>query len=207
MPEACLWHDAAPTARRLGCWRRNALTFCGFGQHKAQWSIWEIAAPRPDAARLCAGSARVAKGSVSSSSASVWWRYQVTSAALAPVITGHGRGCSITILLPPDQAGRLEVHDIRLDAGGALHSDPATRVVEVNEQGFLRNICACLASMSCPFRMRSTMKSTRCSTRPGMPCTRRSPLIRSERMCLSPVPVQSGSWRWRWRARSARAMW
>ena len=63
MPEACLWHDAAPTARRLGCYQCTALIFCGFGQHKAQQSRTRIAAPRPDAARLCAGSAKVAMGS------------------------------------------------------------------------------------------------------------------------------------------------
>ena len=49
---------------------------------------------------------------------------EVITAAQAPVIAGHGKGCRITILSPPDQAGRLEVYDIRLDAGGLLDSDP-----------------------------------------------------------------------------------
>ncbi len=49
---------------------------------------------------------------------------EVISAAQAPMIAGHGRGCQITILSPPDQAGRLEVYDIRLDQGGVLDSDP-----------------------------------------------------------------------------------
>lgn len=49
---------------------------------------------------------------------------EVITAAQAPRIAGHGQGCAITILSPPDQAGRLEVYDIRLDAGGALDSAP-----------------------------------------------------------------------------------
>ncbi len=49
---------------------------------------------------------------------------EVISAAQAPRIAGHGQGCQITILSPPDQAGRLEVYDIRLEAGGALDSNP-----------------------------------------------------------------------------------
>lgn len=48
----------------------------------------------------------------------------VTTAAQAPTIAGHGRGCQITILSPPEQVGRFEVYDIRLEAGGALDSDP-----------------------------------------------------------------------------------
>ena len=48
----------------------------------------------------------------------------VITAAQAPQIAGHGRGCRITILSPPEQVGQLEVYDIRLDAGGALDSDP-----------------------------------------------------------------------------------
>lgn len=49
---------------------------------------------------------------------------EVVTAAQAPRIAGHGKGCRITILSPPQQAGRFEVYDIRLDAGGELLSDP-----------------------------------------------------------------------------------
>ncbi|MCC5993729.1 MAG: helix-turn-helix domain-containing protein [Rhodobacteraceae bacterium] len=48
----------------------------------------------------------------------------VITAAQAPRIAGHGKGCQITILSQPEQVGRLEVYDIRLDAGGALDSSP-----------------------------------------------------------------------------------
>jgi hypothetical protein len=44
---------AAPTARRLGCPQRNDLIFQVLGRHKALQSNPWIAAPRPDAARLC----------------------------------------------------------------------------------------------------------------------------------------------------------
>ncbi len=46
------------------------------------------------------------------------------TAAQAPKIAGHGQGCQITILSPPEQAGRLEVYDIRLEPGGVLDSAP-----------------------------------------------------------------------------------
>ena len=49
---------------------------------------------------------------------------EVITAKQAPKIAGHGKGCQITILSPPEQAGKLEVYDIQLDAGGALTSDP-----------------------------------------------------------------------------------
>jgi transcriptional regulator with XRE-family HTH domain len=48
----------------------------------------------------------------------------VVTAAQAPRIAGHGRGCRITILSPPEQVGRFEVYDIALDPGGMLDSDP-----------------------------------------------------------------------------------
>jgi transcriptional regulator with XRE-family HTH domain len=48
----------------------------------------------------------------------------VVTAAQAPRIAGHGRGCRITILSPPEQAGRCEVYDIRFEDGGALDSEP-----------------------------------------------------------------------------------
>lgn len=49
---------------------------------------------------------------------------ELITAAQAPKIAGHGKGCQITILSRPEQAGRLEVYDIQFDAGGALDSDP-----------------------------------------------------------------------------------
>lgn len=49
---------------------------------------------------------------------------EVVTAAQAPRIAGHGKGCRITILSPPEQAGRYEVYDIRLEAGGELVSEP-----------------------------------------------------------------------------------
>lgn len=48
----------------------------------------------------------------------------VITAAQAPRIAGHGKGCQITILSPPEQAGQLEVYDIALEPGGALDSEP-----------------------------------------------------------------------------------
>ena len=48
----------------------------------------------------------------------------VVTAAQTPRIAGHGRGCRITILSPPEKAGRHEVYDIAFDEGGALDSDP-----------------------------------------------------------------------------------
>ncbi|MDM7458076.1 MAG: XRE family transcriptional regulator [Paracoccus sp. (in: a-proteobacteria)] len=48
----------------------------------------------------------------------------VVTAAQAPRIAGHGKGCQITILSPPEQAGQLEVYDIALDPCGALDSEP-----------------------------------------------------------------------------------
>lgn len=55
---------------------------------------------------------------------------QVITAAQAPRIAGHGKGCQITILSPPEQVGQIELYDIRFDAGGALESaahGPGTR--------------------------------------------------------------------------------
>lgn len=48
----------------------------------------------------------------------------VVTAAQAPRIAGHGKGCRITILSPPEQAGRFEVYDIRFEATGELDSEP-----------------------------------------------------------------------------------
>lgn len=49
---------------------------------------------------------------------------EVVTARQAPRIAGHGKGCRIIILSPPQQAGRFEVYDIGFDAGGTLDSDP-----------------------------------------------------------------------------------
>lgn len=49
---------------------------------------------------------------------------EVVTALQAPTIAGHGRGCRITILSPPQQAGRFEVYDIAFDPDGALESEP-----------------------------------------------------------------------------------
>ena len=51
---------------------------------------------------------------------------QVITAEQAPRIAGHGQGCRITILSPPEAVGVLEVYDITLDPGGVLDSDPHT---------------------------------------------------------------------------------
>ena len=49
---------------------------------------------------------------------------QVVTSAQAPRIAGHGRGCEICILSPPEQVGQLEIYDIRFEEGGALDSAP-----------------------------------------------------------------------------------
>ncbi len=54
-------------------------------------------------------------------------RVQVLRADTAPKIENHGEGCHIRILSPPEDAGRHEVYDIRLDPGGALRSQPHGR--------------------------------------------------------------------------------
>lgn len=51
-------------------------------------------------------------------------RIAVVTAAQAPRIAGHGKGCRITILSPPEQAGRFEVYDIGFETGGVLDSEP-----------------------------------------------------------------------------------
>lgn len=48
----------------------------------------------------------------------------------APTIAGHGPGCTIRILSPPEEAGRQEVYELIFDAEGALVSEahaPGTR--------------------------------------------------------------------------------
>lgn len=49
---------------------------------------------------------------------------EVTRAAAAPVIQGHGQGVAIRILSPPETAGRHEVYDLAFRPGGDLTSDP-----------------------------------------------------------------------------------
>lgn len=54
-------------------------------------------------------------------------RIELLRAAEAPVIDNRGHGCRIRILSPPEEAGRHEVYELRLDAGGALNSQPHAR--------------------------------------------------------------------------------
>lgn len=44
-----------------------------------------------------------------------------------PTITNLGTGCRIRILSPPEEAGRHEVYELLIDAGGGLVSAPHTR--------------------------------------------------------------------------------
>ncbi|MFN3823950.1 MAG: helix-turn-helix domain-containing protein [Pseudorhodobacter sp.] len=47
---------------------------------------------------------------------------EVTRAAEAPVMTGHGTGLRIRILSPAETVGRHEVYDLAFEAGGRLES-------------------------------------------------------------------------------------
>ena len=49
---------------------------------------------------------------------------QVIRKSEAPRIENRGSGCSICILSPPEDAGRHEVYELRLDPGGDLSSQP-----------------------------------------------------------------------------------
>ncbi|MFV0492596.1 MAG: helix-turn-helix domain-containing protein [Pseudorhodobacter sp.] len=49
---------------------------------------------------------------------------ELTRAAEAPVMTGHGRGVRIRILSPAETVGRHEVYDLGFAAGAALESAP-----------------------------------------------------------------------------------
>ena len=49
---------------------------------------------------------------------------EIMRANRTPTIDSQGEGCRIQILSPPDQAGRLEVYDIRFSADAALISEP-----------------------------------------------------------------------------------
>lgn len=44
-----------------------------------------------------------------------------------PTIENRGSGCSISILSPPEEAGRHEVYELRFAAGGVLDSQPHKR--------------------------------------------------------------------------------
>ena len=59
-------------------------------------------------------------------------KIEVLRATDVPSIDNMGQGCRIQILSPPEEAGGHEVCDIRLNAGGALNSQPHTR--GANEQ-------------------------------------------------------------------------
>ncbi|MGO4909670.1 helix-turn-helix domain-containing protein [Pseudorhodobacter sp. W20_MBD10_FR17] len=48
----------------------------------------------------------------------------VTRAAEAPVMTGHGKGVRIRILSPAETVGEHEVYDLGFGAGGTLRSAP-----------------------------------------------------------------------------------
>lgn len=49
---------------------------------------------------------------------------EIMRARRTPTIDSQGEGCQIRILSPPDQAGRLEVYEIRFAVNGALLSEP-----------------------------------------------------------------------------------
>jgi transcriptional regulator with XRE-family HTH domain len=49
---------------------------------------------------------------------------EVTRAAEAPVMTGHGEGVRIRILSPAETVGQHEVYDLAFAAGGKLESAP-----------------------------------------------------------------------------------
>ena len=54
-------------------------------------------------------------------------RIEVLRAADVPTISNLGRKCRIRILSPPEDAGRHEVYEVILDAGGSLDSQPHAR--------------------------------------------------------------------------------
>ncbi|MEM8631688.1 MAG: XRE family transcriptional regulator [Pseudomonadota bacterium] len=49
---------------------------------------------------------------------------EILKADEAPTIAGHGQGCSIRILSPPETVGKHEVYELAFEKGGALESDP-----------------------------------------------------------------------------------
>lgn len=52
---------------------------------------------------------------------------EVLRATDVPTIENRGSGCTIRILSPPEEAGRHEVYELRLAAGGVLDSLPHSR--------------------------------------------------------------------------------
>ena len=48
----------------------------------------------------------------------------VTARADHPVIPSYGKGCTLRILSPPEQAQRHEIYDVTLEAGAAMVSEP-----------------------------------------------------------------------------------
>lgn len=54
-------------------------------------------------------------------------RIELLRAQDVPAINNLGSGCRIRILSPPEEAGRHEVYDLYIAAGGALDSQPHAR--------------------------------------------------------------------------------
>ncbi|GGE52143.1 helix-turn-helix domain-containing protein [Actibacterium pelagium] len=54
-------------------------------------------------------------------------RIEVIRRDQAPTIDNRGEGCRIRILSPPEEAGRNEVYQLELSAGGSLDSQPHKR--------------------------------------------------------------------------------
>lgn len=52
---------------------------------------------------------------------------EVLRADQVPTIDNRGEGCRIRILSPPEEAGRNELYDLRLEPGGVLDSQPHKR--------------------------------------------------------------------------------
>lgn len=52
---------------------------------------------------------------------------EILRAAEVPTIHNLGTGCHIRILSPPEEAGKHEVYELLIDAGGKLESQPHTR--------------------------------------------------------------------------------
>ncbi len=54
-------------------------------------------------------------------------KVEVLRAADVPTIDNLGSGCRIRILSPPEEAGKHEVYEVTMAAGGSLDSQPHTR--------------------------------------------------------------------------------
>lgn len=59
-------------------------------------------------------------------------RIEVLRGDQIPTIDNMGKGCSIRILSPPEDAGRHEVYELRFAAGGELDSQPHQRGAREN---------------------------------------------------------------------------